>query len=41
MLEELKEGNKRSKWVEREAYAYWKGNPIVAETRQDFLKCNV
>ncbi|KAL5568024.1 hypothetical protein UlMin_024599 [Ulmus minor] len=41
LLEELKEGNKRSKWVEREAYAYWKGNPIVAETRQDLLKCNV
>ncbi|KAL5568022.1 hypothetical protein UlMin_024597 [Ulmus minor] len=41
LLEELKEGNKRSKWVQREAYTYWKGNPIVAETRQDLLKCNV
>ncbi|KAF6144265.1 hypothetical protein GIB67_024492 [Kingdonia uniflora] len=41
LLEELKEGNKRINWMEREPYAYWKGNPIVAETRQDLLKCNV
>jgi hypothetical protein len=41
LLKELKEGNKRSKWIEREPYAYWKGNPFVAETRRDLLKCNV
>ncbi|EXB29382.1 hypothetical protein L484_001025 [Morus notabilis] len=41
LLKELEEGNKKSKWVEREAYAYWKGNPVVAATRQDLLKCNV
>ncbi|KAM3687255.1 hypothetical protein ACB098_10G065400 [Castanea mollissima] len=41
LLKELKEGNKRSKWIKREPYAYWKGNPAVAETRRDLLKCNV
>ncbi|KDP22277.1 hypothetical protein JCGZ_26108 [Jatropha curcas] len=38
---ELKEGNERSRWMEREPYAFWKGNPDVAETRQDLIKCNV
>ncbi|XP_050225872.2 uncharacterized protein LOC126675298 isoform X1 [Mercurialis annua] len=41
LLSELKEGNGRRKWMEREAYAYWKGNPTVAATRQDLMKCNV
>ncbi|OMO95948.1 Lipopolysaccharide-modifying protein [Corchorus capsularis] len=41
LLNDLMEGNKRMKWEEREAYAYWKGNPDVALTRQDLLKCNV
>ncbi|KFK27674.1 hypothetical protein AALP_AA8G414000 [Arabis alpina] len=41
LLKELREGNKRSDWVNREPYAYWKGNPMVAETRQDLMKCNV
>lgn len=41
MSKDLKEGNKRIKWVDREPYAYWKGNPSVAETRMDLLKCNV
>ncbi|KAJ7974193.1 O-glucosyltransferase rumi-like [Quillaja saponaria] len=41
LLKDLREGNKKKKWVEREPYAYWKGNPAVAETRQDLLKCNV
>ncbi|KAI4347546.1 hypothetical protein L6164_008351 [Bauhinia variegata] len=41
LLEELKEGNKRRSWMKREPYAYWKGNPTVAETRQDLMKCNV
>ncbi|KAJ9679389.1 hypothetical protein PVL29_021346 [Vitis rotundifolia] len=40
LLKDLKEGNKRSKWMEREPYAYWKGNPAVAATRLDLLKCN-
>nr|KAJ0191104.1 hypothetical protein LSAT_V11C800391970 [Lactuca sativa] len=41
LLKELNEGNTRSKWVDREPYAYWKGNPVVADTRMDLLKCNV
>lgn len=41
LLKELEEGNKRSKWLDREPYAYWKGNPAVAATRQDLFKCNV
>jgi len=38
---ELKQGNERKKWIEREPHAYWKGNPFVAGTRRDLLKCNV
>ncbi|CAN1237099.1 O-glucosyltransferase rumi homolog [Linum grandiflorum] len=38
---EIKEGNQRSKWTDRIPYAYWRGNPTVAQTRQDLLKCNV
>ncbi|PON86429.1 Lipopolysaccharide-modifying protein [Trema orientale] len=41
MLKEIKEGNEKIKWMEREPYAYWKGNPHVAEGRRDLLKCNV
>ncbi|KAJ0041908.1 hypothetical protein Pint_17446 [Pistacia integerrima] len=41
LLEDLKEGNRRMAWENREPYAYWKGNPAVAETRKDLLKCNV
>ncbi|XVF09873.1 hypothetical protein REPUB_Repub07fG0134500 [Reevesia pubescens] len=41
LLNDLIKGNKRMKWEEREPHAYWKGNPEVAETRQDLLKCNV
>ncbi|XP_024171827.1 O-glucosyltransferase rumi homolog isoform X2 [Rosa chinensis] len=41
LLKQLEEGNKRSRWVDRQPYAYWKGNPAVAATRQDLLKCNV
>ncbi|XP_043723087.1 O-glucosyltransferase rumi homolog [Telopea speciosissima] len=41
LLGELKEGNERIKWINREPYAYWKGNPDVASTRQDLMKCNL
>lgn len=41
LLKDIKEGNNRSKWIDREPYAYWKGNPFVAETRKDLLTCNV
>ncbi|KAK7253034.1 hypothetical protein RIF29_37423 [Crotalaria pallida] len=40
VLKDIKEGNKRIKWNDREPFAYWKGNPFVADTRQDLLKCN-
>ena len=41
LMKDLEEGNKMTKWEDREPYAYWKGNPVVAATRQDLLKCNV
>ncbi|KAL6531326.1 hypothetical protein OROHE_014395 [Orobanche hederae] len=41
LSKDLKEGNTRTKWMDREAHAYWKGNPTVAATRMDLLKCNV
>ncbi|KAK6155700.1 hypothetical protein DH2020_009948 [Rehmannia glutinosa] len=41
LLAELNEGNKRVGWMDREPYAYWKGNPQVAEKRMELLKCNV
>ncbi|KAH1151975.1 hypothetical protein GYH30_045456 [Glycine max] len=41
LLGELKEGTTRIPWLNREPYAYWKGNPAVAQTRQDLIKCNV
>jgi hypothetical protein len=41
LLEDLKDGNNRVKWLDREPYAYWKGNPSVSVTRQELVKCNV
>ncbi|XP_071713524.1 uncharacterized protein [Rutidosis leptorrhynchoides] len=41
LLKDLHKGNKRTKWIDREPYAYWKGNPWVAEHRKDLVKCNV
>ncbi|KAI4315398.1 hypothetical protein L6164_028213 [Bauhinia variegata] len=41
LLKEIKKGNEKKKWIDKEPYAYWKGNPFVAKTRQDLLKCNV
>lgn len=41
LSKELKEGTKRTRWIDREPHAYWKGNPVVAPTRMDLLKCNV
>lgn len=41
VLKEIKEGNKKVKWKDREPYAYWKGNPYTTPTRLDFLNCNV
>ncbi|KAL3521532.1 hypothetical protein ACH5RR_019681 [Cinchona calisaya] len=41
LSKELKEGNERSKWVDREPFAFWKGNPHVSLSRMDLLKCNL
>ncbi|XP_043723722.1 O-glucosyltransferase rumi homolog [Telopea speciosissima] len=41
LLEELREGNGRTNWTEREPYAYWKGNPNMSKNRRELLKCNV
>ncbi|KAH7528693.1 hypothetical protein FEM48_Zijuj05G0099200 [Ziziphus jujuba var. spinosa] len=40
LLKDLEEGNKRMRWVDREPYAYWKGNPGYAQVRRDLMKCN-
>ncbi|KAL5216448.1 hypothetical protein ABZP36_007849 [Zizania latifolia] len=41
LRKDLKDGNNRVRWLDREPYAYWKGNPAVAVTRQELIKCNV
>jgi hypothetical protein len=41
LIEDLKDGNSRVTWLDREPYAYWKGNPSVSVTRQELVKCNV
>ncbi|XP_073130176.1 uncharacterized protein [Henckelia pumila] len=41
LSKDIKEGNMRTRWEDREPHAYWKGNPVVAATRMDLLKCNV
>ncbi|KAL8106781.1 hypothetical protein AgCh_023521 [Apium graveolens] len=41
ILKEMKEGNSKVKWMDREPYAYWKGNPFVVDNRKDLLKCNI
>ncbi|KAL1549876.1 protein O-glucosyltransferase 1-like isoform X1 [Salvia divinorum] len=40
VLKDIKEGNKKIKWEDREPYAYWKGNPDVCPWRADLMKCN-
>ena len=38
----MEEGKKKKKFMERESYAYWKGNPFVASpSREDLLTCNL
>uniref|UniRef100_A0A1J3INL7 O-glucosyltransferase rumi-like protein n=1 Tax=Noccaea caerulescens TaxID=107243 RepID=A0A1J3INL7_NOCCA len=42
VLKEMEEGKKKKKFMEREAYAYWKGNPFVASpSRENLLTCNL
>lgn len=40
-MEDLEEGNKRTKWMDREPHAFWKGATWLAKSRQDLMKCNV
>ncbi|GMI98387.1 hypothetical protein like AT5G23850 [Hibiscus trionum] len=40
ILRAIKEGRERTKWGEREPYAFWRGNPYVAADRVDLLKCD-
>ncbi|KAJ7962355.1 O-glucosyltransferase rumi-like [Quillaja saponaria] len=37
LLEEIVEGNKRTKWKDRVPFAYWRGNPDVG--RKDLMAC--
>ncbi|KAM0880363.1 hypothetical protein ACQ4PT_033628 [Festuca glaucescens] len=41
LQKDLDAGNSRVRWMDREPYAYWKGNPDVAAIRQELVKCNV
>ncbi|KAG8391810.1 hypothetical protein BUALT_Bualt01G0225600 [Buddleja alternifolia] len=40
LKEDLKEGNRRIKWEERQPYAYWKGNIFLGAARHDLVRCN-
>ncbi|XP_057980860.1 uncharacterized protein LOC131166379 isoform X4 [Malania oleifera] len=40
LIEELEEGNKKSMWIEREPYAYWKGNIYTNAQRERLLQCH-
>ncbi|KAJ4955215.1 hypothetical protein NE237_011998 [Protea cynaroides] len=40
LIKELKEGNERTKWIQREPYAFWKGNPGTSKARKDLMKCS-
>jgi hypothetical protein len=41
LQKDLDAGNRKVRWIDREPYAYWKGNPDVAAIRQELVKCNV
>ncbi|KAF7013688.1 hypothetical protein CFC21_027754 [Triticum aestivum] len=41
LQKDLDAGNRKVGWIDREPYAYWKGNPEVAAIRQELVKCNV
>ncbi|XP_010058149.3 O-glucosyltransferase rumi homolog [Eucalyptus grandis] len=30
----------KTRWKDKVPFAYWKGNPVVAQTRLDLMKCN-
>ncbi|XP_027082191.1 uncharacterized protein [Coffea arabica] len=41
LSKDLKEGNERMQWVDKEPQAYWKGNAKLTLSRKDLLRCNV
>ncbi|CAN6461745.1 unnamed protein product [Victoria cruziana] len=41
LVKDLRAGNRRTKWKDREPTAYWKGNPSVSRSRRELLKCNL
>lgn len=41
LKEDLREGNERVKWMDREPYAYWRGNNKTGLSRVELIKCNV
>ncbi|CAL9079177.1 unnamed protein product [Musa textilis] len=41
LMNEMKAANEEVKWIDREPFAFWKGNPTMGSNRQELLKCNV
>ncbi|RWW50613.1 hypothetical protein BHE74_00043120 [Ensete ventricosum] len=41
LMKEMKAANEEVKWIDREPFAFWKGNPTMGNNRQELLKCNV
>ncbi|CAL4900064.1 unnamed protein product [Urochloa decumbens] len=39
-LEEVARESRRVPWMEREPYAFWKGNPNPGSLRKDLMRCN-
>ncbi|XP_042504163.1 O-glucosyltransferase rumi homolog isoform X2 [Macadamia integrifolia] len=40
LSKELREANKKTRWIQREPYAFWKGNPYTSQSRKDLMNCN-
>ncbi|CAL9065969.1 unnamed protein product [Musa banksii] len=41
LMNDMKAANEEVKWIDREPFAFWKGNPTMGSNRQELLKCNV
>ncbi|CAN6347291.1 unnamed protein product [Urochloa humidicola] len=39
-LEEVERESQRVPWIDREPYAFWKGNPNPGSLRKDLMRCN-
>ena len=39
LQKDMKEGNNITKWMDREPYAYWKGNVQMGVVRKELWKC--